>query len=96
MSTATAYYTMLSYAPLHPEVHGKTIHAANKVFAIGAENPTTYCGLDDPKSCPSSNATLVDAEMTRLAVSIALPSNIQAQWLKWYHSQQSPAASSST
>jgi hypothetical protein len=68
ISTTTAYYSLLSYAPRHPEVHEKVINAANKVFVIGAENPTTYCGLDDPRSCPSSNSTLVDAEMTRLAV----------------------------
>lgn len=66
---AMSYYTMLSYAPQHPEVHAKVINAHNKVFIIGAESPTTYCGLDDTEQCPQANSTLVDAGMTRLAVS---------------------------
>lgn len=76
-ASAAAYYTMLSYAPLHPEVHLKVINAHNKIFAIGAENPTTFCGLEDPEQCPPANSTLVDAEMTRLAVSKpSLPSRL--------------------
>lgn len=76
-----AYYTMFSYAPLHPQVHDKVINAHNKVFAIGAETPTTFCGLDDVEQCPHTNLTLVDGEMTRLAVRQEPTYTIQATML---------------
>lgn len=67
-ASAVAYYSMVSYAPSHPEIHGKAINAHNKVFVIGAETPTTFCGLDDTEQCPQANSTLINAEMTCLAV----------------------------
>ena len=67
-SATEAYYTIVAYAPSHPEVHSEVINASNKSFVIGAQNPSTLCNLEDKKSCPDGSMTLIDREMTRLAV----------------------------
>lgn len=68
-SLANAYFTMAVYAPYHVGIDGKTVNARDKSFIIGADAPSTYCGLENPSQCPAGESTLINAEMTRLAVS---------------------------
>lgn len=65
---ANAYYTMLAYAPSQPQMHGKVINASDKAFVIGAEDPTTFCDIEPSNQCPPGSSTLVNHELTSLAV----------------------------
>ena len=65
---APAYYTMTAYAPNNSSIHGSVINARNAAFIIGAPKPSTHCGLEDSKQCPSGEKTLINADMTLLAV----------------------------
>jgi hypothetical protein len=64
----TAYFSMCSYAPAQPILHHKVINVHDKRFVIGELVPSTYCGLDDADKCPDGSKTLIDDEMTYLAV----------------------------
>lgn len=66
--TAKAFYTMMVYAPEHPEIHERRVNARNRKFIIGASRPSTYCGSRDTRQCPPGNTTLIDKDMTSLAV----------------------------
>ena len=61
---------MTAYSPEHPEIHDKIINAAGRYFVIGVQEPTTYCGLDDVTKCPEGSSTLVNDNLTSLAVSL--------------------------
>lgn len=72
MSTTAAsnvYFTITAYAPGNPQLDGKIINARGRNFVIGAEVPSTYCALDDPRQCPAGDVTLVNEDMSLLAVS---------------------------
>lgn len=68
------YYTLRVYAPDNKQLHGKVINARDKAFIIGAEKPTTFCDLKDKRQCPDGSRTLINDEMTQLAVSLPLSS----------------------
>ncbi|KAI9150196.1 hypothetical protein HJFPF1_09951 [Paramyrothecium foliicola] len=68
---AAAYYSMVAFAPEQPLIHAKIINARGKALVIGASAPSTYCPLADPTQCPPGVATLINAEMTLLAASVA-------------------------
>lgn len=68
---AVAYFKMFAYAPSYPVIDGEVINANGRSFVIGAESPTTFCGLDDPDQCPDGSFTLINQDMTMLAVCIA-------------------------
>lgn len=68
VTRALAYYTMTIYAPFHPEIHGAVINARNAAFIIGVPKPSTHCGLEDSTRCPSGDLTLINGDMTLLAV----------------------------
>ena len=60
---------MRAYAPGYPQIHDRVINAQGQAFVIGAEEPATYCGLRDKAKCPIGNVTLINDDMTLLAVS---------------------------
>lgn len=70
-----AYFSLAVYAPENLQLDGKVIHAVNSDFIIGALRPSTSCDLFDQSDCPPGNATLVNQDMTTLAVSIFLASH---------------------
>lgn len=65
---ASAYFIVSIFAPEQPGIDAKVVNARDKAFVIGADSPTTYCGLDDTDQCPDGETTLINAEMTLLAV----------------------------
>lgn len=68
LHSALAYYTMVTYSPESPEIDGKIINANSRSFIIGAKSPSTYCDINNPSECPNSSSTLVNNDMTLLAV----------------------------
>lgn len=68
LSQTNAYFSMKAYAPLHPRIHERVINAYDYAFVIGAENPSTYCDLEDSDECPEGVSTLINEDMTLLAV----------------------------
>lgn len=64
-----AYYKMIAYAPSQPDLHGEVINAKDRAFVVGAKHPTTYCDLDVREQCPEGSSTLINNDMTSLAVS---------------------------
>lgn len=68
-ATTHSYYSLAVYAPDKLQLDGKVINAVDSEFIIGALKPTTACDLFDPSDCPPGNTTLVNEEMTTLAVS---------------------------
>lgn len=65
---ADKYYSISMYAPDQLQLDGKVINAVDGDFVTGTLGPTADCDLFDPKDCPPGNATLVNADMTTLAV----------------------------
>lgn len=65
---AETYYNLAVYAPTLLQLDGKVINAVDQGFVIGALKPSTSCELYDPSDCPPGNITLVNDEMTSLAV----------------------------
>jgi hypothetical protein len=69
VTAADVYYSLAVYAPDNLQIDGKVINAVDSEFIIGALRPSTNCDLFDPSDCPPGNTTLVNQEMTSLAVS---------------------------
>lgn len=67
-SAADPYYSLAVYAPDSLQIDGKVINAVDSEFIIGALRPSTDCDLFDPEDCPPGNTTLVNEDMTALAV----------------------------
>ena len=65
---ANAYYTMVAYAPSQPQIHDQAINANDRAFVIGAKYPTTFCDVEPRDQCPPGSSTLVNHELTSLAV----------------------------
>lgn len=65
---ADAYYNLAVYSPDKLQLDGKVINAVDSDFIIGALRPSTNCDLFDPSGCPAGNSTLVNEDMTALAV----------------------------
>lgn len=63
-----AYFSMVAFAPEYPFIHTKVINTRGKAFIIGASAPSTYCPLDDENQCPPGVSTLINRDMTFLAV----------------------------
>jgi hypothetical protein len=70
-SADNVYFSLAVYAPDNLQLDGKVIHAVHSDFIIGALRPSTSCDLFDPSDCPPGNTTLVNQDMTALAVSWA-------------------------
>ena len=63
---AKPYYTITALAPDWPQLNGKIINAIDRSFIIGAQTPKTYCPAR--QSCPAGNTTMINEQMTLLAV----------------------------
>ncbi|KAL6699508.1 hypothetical protein J3F84DRAFT_361008 [Trichoderma pleuroticola] len=64
---AKSYFTIALHAPQHAVLNGKVINARDRSFIIGAQSPSTRCGLHDPAQCPAGDSTLVNSDMSFLA-----------------------------
>ncbi|KAK5996567.1 putative secreted protein [Cladobotryum mycophilum] len=70
LASAINFFTISTYAPEHPRLDSKIINANGRAFVIGATSPSTQCGIQDQKHCPRGVATLVNADMSVLAVAV--------------------------
>lgn len=68
---AKSYFTLTLHAPEYAALNGKVINARDRSFIIGAQSPSTRCDLNDPAQCPTGESTLVNDDMSFLAVSLA-------------------------
>lgn len=77
---ANNYFTLTLHAPQNAILNGKVINARDRSFIIGAPIPSTYCGLNDPAQCPAGDVTLINGDMSLLAVGSTGPlsSTVQA------------------
>jgi hypothetical protein len=67
---ADTHYSIAVYAPEILQLDSKVVNARNQSFMIGSLTPSTMCDLFNQDQCPPGNSTLVDDQMTSLAVSI--------------------------
>lgn len=76
-AVAGRYFKLSIFAPMQPDIDGKKIEARDRMFAIGADLPTTYCGLENLAQCPNGTETVVNEDMTSLGVRsfVTLPSS---------------------
>lgn len=69
---AKSYFTITLHAPQYAVLNGKAINARDRSFIIGAQSPSTRCDLRDSAQCPAGDSTLVNDDMSFLAVSPAI------------------------
>jgi hypothetical protein len=67
---ANSYFALALHAPKNAMLNGKIINARDRSFIIGAPSPSTRCDLNDPAQCPAGDITLINGEMSFLAVSL--------------------------
>lgn len=81
---AKSYFTLTLHAPQYAVLNGKVINARDRSFIIGAQSPSTRCGLSDLAQCPAGDSTLVNSDMSFLAVSPATCESLSGPSVVYY------------